>query len=267
MNKYQRITLIGIGLVIGLVQIGSIVEHGLDENRGWAVALLISAALLFVGFGGWGGLNLHLLKSILPGQRNTNTENATSPEAENEGLKSYIAENLRIINAFTDQLSKELFVEAEGVQTNRGSLASAMSFLIRSTLLLYAFSLLTVAKLRHNAGYFRSPEYKKTKELIVLQAFSAELRDMNIKPKDPVGMKLLSGAVDDMKHLEDAITDFFNQLSQGNTKSPASKINAWLKSQAGFQDGNPIFKGKSLDAFTKENLRVIYDMVFKLPVS
>jgi len=263
MNKYQRITLIGIGLVIGLIQLGSIYEDGLYENRGWAFALLISAALLFVGFGGWAGLNLSSLKTILSSQRKEDIARTKPSEPESEGLKSLVAENLRIINSFTDQISKELFVSLEDVQTNKGSFASEMSSIIRSTLLLYTFSLLTVAKLRHNAGYFRSHEYKETKKLTVIQAGTADILFLNYKPSDPEGIKLLSGAVEKMKHLEDAITDFFNQLSQGNVKSPASKVNAWLKSETGFED----VKGKSLDAFTIDNLRVIYDMIYKLPAS
>lgn len=51
MNKFQRTILIGIGLTIAVVQLVGIADHGLDENKGWAVSLLIAAALLFVGFG------------------------------------------------------------------------------------------------------------------------------------------------------------------------------------------------------------------------
>jgi hypothetical protein len=51
MNKFQRTILIGIGLTIAVVQLVGIADHGLDENKGWAVSLLIAAALLFIGFG------------------------------------------------------------------------------------------------------------------------------------------------------------------------------------------------------------------------
>lgn len=51
MNKYQRAALLGIGLIIAVVQLVGIADHGLDENKGWAVSLLISAVLIFVGSG------------------------------------------------------------------------------------------------------------------------------------------------------------------------------------------------------------------------
>jgi hypothetical protein len=51
MNKYQRIALLGIGLIIAVVQLVGIADHGLDDNKGWAVSLLISAVLIFVGSG------------------------------------------------------------------------------------------------------------------------------------------------------------------------------------------------------------------------
>ena len=265
MNKYQRATLIGIGLLIAIIQLDSIVEHGLDENRGWTLALIISAVLLFVGFGAWGGFSLHSLRAIFFGQNiglKVGTESAQPLGVEGEGLKSYVTENVRILNMFTEKVSKELFQEAEHTQTNRGSLANVMSSLVRSPLLLYAFSLLTISKLRHNPSYFSADEYKKTKELVILQAFAAELRDMNIEPKDPIGMKLLNGVVDDIKCLEDGAKDFFDQMNQGNIKVPALKINAWLRSQTGFEDTSPMIKGKSLDEFTKDNLHVIYDMIY-----
>src|SRR5207249_3885282 len=141
---------------------------------------------------------------------------------------------------------KQLFQEAERVQTNRGSLANVLSSLARSSLLLYAFTLFTISKLRHNPSFFSTDEYKKSKELVILQAFSAELRDMQIAPKDPAAIGLLNGVIDDIKHLEDGVKDFVNQLNHENTKAPASKINAWLKSQTGFGDASPMINGKSL---------------------
>jgi hypothetical protein len=51
MNKYQRIALLGIGLIIAVVQLFGIADHGLDDNKGWAVSLLISAVLIFIGSG------------------------------------------------------------------------------------------------------------------------------------------------------------------------------------------------------------------------
>ena len=52
-NRYQRAVLIGVGLIIAAIQFYGIAEHGLDDNRGWPVAFLISAVLLFVGLGSW----------------------------------------------------------------------------------------------------------------------------------------------------------------------------------------------------------------------
>jgi hypothetical protein len=53
MNKYQRAVLIGAGLVIAAIQLHGISEYGLSDSRGWSLSFLISAALLFVGFGSW----------------------------------------------------------------------------------------------------------------------------------------------------------------------------------------------------------------------
>lgn len=53
MNKYQRGVLIAVGILIAVIQLVGINEHGLDESRGWAISFLISAVLLFIGFGSW----------------------------------------------------------------------------------------------------------------------------------------------------------------------------------------------------------------------
>lgn len=56
MNKYQRIVLIAVGVLIAVIQLVGISDHGLDDSKGWAISFLISAILLFIGFGSWEGV-------------------------------------------------------------------------------------------------------------------------------------------------------------------------------------------------------------------
>lgn len=49
MTVLQRAILIVAGIVIAVVQLAGIDNNGLDESQGWAFALLIAAALLFIG--------------------------------------------------------------------------------------------------------------------------------------------------------------------------------------------------------------------------
>lgn len=65
MNKYQRAVLIGVGLIIAVIQLNGINDSGLDNNRGWAVSFLISAVLLFIGFGSWQGVGAILNRKTL----------------------------------------------------------------------------------------------------------------------------------------------------------------------------------------------------------
>jgi hypothetical protein len=50
LNKIQRGIAIGIAAVILFIQSAGILENGLEENRGWVWAFLVSAVLLVVGF-------------------------------------------------------------------------------------------------------------------------------------------------------------------------------------------------------------------------
>lgn len=63
MNKYQRIVLIAAGALIALLQLIGIGNYGLDDSKGWAISFLISAALLFVGFGSWDGIGAFLRRT------------------------------------------------------------------------------------------------------------------------------------------------------------------------------------------------------------
>lgn len=71
MNRYQRIVLIGVGVVIAIVQLYGISEYGLNDSRGWAVSFLIAAALLFVGLGSWKGIGNFLSRVAPKHPRNT----------------------------------------------------------------------------------------------------------------------------------------------------------------------------------------------------
>lgn len=84
MNKYQRAVLIGVGLIIAIIQLYGIGEHGLDDSRGWAISFLISAVLLFIGFGSWQGFGAFFNKKVI-GQNDRPTEApvATPPSQRN----------------------------------------------------------------------------------------------------------------------------------------------------------------------------------------
>jgi hypothetical protein len=54
MNKYQRMSLIGAGLLIAIFQINGIASNGLEHAGLWPLSYLAAALLLFVGLGSWG---------------------------------------------------------------------------------------------------------------------------------------------------------------------------------------------------------------------
>lgn len=79
------------------------------KNRGWTLALIISSVLLFVGFGAWGGFSVHSLRAIFFGQNiglRVGTESAQPLGVEGEGLKSYVTENVRLLNISRKKLAK-----------------------------------------------------------------------------------------------------------------------------------------------------------------
>lgn len=49
LNLLQRGILIATAGIIGVIQLTSIADHGLDENRGWVWALLVASGLLVIG--------------------------------------------------------------------------------------------------------------------------------------------------------------------------------------------------------------------------
>jgi hypothetical protein len=52
LNRFQRAVTIGAAIVIALIQLVSLWDNGVDENRGWVWALVVAAGLLVVGFAG-----------------------------------------------------------------------------------------------------------------------------------------------------------------------------------------------------------------------
>ena len=83
MNKYQRAVLIGVGLIIAIIQLYGIGEHGLGDSRGWAVSFLISAVLLFIGFGSWQGFGAFLNRKVVEKPARLTEVPATPPAPRN----------------------------------------------------------------------------------------------------------------------------------------------------------------------------------------
>ena len=86
MNKYQRIVVIAAGALIALIQIIGIGKYGLDDSKGWAVSFLISAALLFVGFGSWDGIGAFSRRATNEKSLDTNRGQGETSQREEKVL-------------------------------------------------------------------------------------------------------------------------------------------------------------------------------------
>lgn len=250
LNRGQRIALIAAAIVIGIIQLMWFEENGI-RGYGWVFSVIAIAVLVF--------LVLATEKADSSALPHSPTKQATA--SSNEGLKSYVAANIKAINALAEEVSNDLFGGASDVQTNRGALSDVMSSLGRSTLLLYSFALLVIGKIRHNPAYLSTDEHKKTKELTILQCLASDSRVLGEAAIKAPDAKLLNSFVAESALLEEGVLDFVRQIAKGNTSTPAEKINSWFKGRTGVAS----VSGKSLEEFTKSKLRSAYDMIYKLP--
>ena len=97
----------------------------------------------------------------------------TSQKALQAQSGEIVPDNLHAIEALVDRLSAVIFHHVEGIQSNRGPMSAELASAYRGTLILYAFALTTIVRLRSLRSYLESEEHKATKEASVLRAYQA----------------------------------------------------------------------------------------------
>lgn len=146
LNKIQRGIVIGTAIIIAIIQSAGILDHGLEENRGWVWAFLVSAVLLVVGFAK--PENQALVQAHSASQTNPSSP-ATRPvtAVDKEQFTALMARALAVVNESSVMASRlHTFVLTKGLYHKSSTLAFVLDPYVHSALAAHAFVVIALAE-------------------------------------------------------------------------------------------------------------------------
>lgn len=164
MNKHQRIILITAGALVALLQLIGIAMYGLDDSDGWAISLLISAALLFAGFRSWDNVDATL--------ENGKTEKAVNTTDLIRGDMSEMKDKV-IVDIFHGAVFKNAqdfyqYIKSKGYYHPKGPLAELLMPDVYSWFVGYvALYVLCLTSEKYRA---KAPQLLVTRTLVLREA-------------------------------------------------------------------------------------------------
>jgi hypothetical protein len=250
-NRKQRYVLIAVAILIIIIQTYKFMDEGV-EGYGWVFSFCLIAAILYLAFS----------KDIYPSQTGT-----FSPPDSNNIKESYKSAAMHIIQIrfLVKSMNKDMFHRTKDLLTNKGPLSVVHEKLANEPIMLYAFSIFTICKLKHNPEYLSSKEHNNIREYMIKDLALSEfytLSDMNTgKPDEFIISRIIDGISEEVKVIENGVVKFARELQDGDTTHPSKLLNDWFTTKVGWTD----IHGVSLDNYYREKIKVMYHVLYNPP--
>lgn len=249
LTKTQRIVLIVAAGIILLVQLAGIAENGLEENRGWFWAILVSAALLVIAFA-------KSPESEKPGkgplQNSTFDVKGVETFINMVGKHKQVSQYLDETEEVADRLHRHL---QEWVPLIPNSMNGLLINGWKQHCMAYSFALVCCAEYKSDPNFFERDIFKSflantaNRMATLIEELSKEMKFSGTFDRQKV--RLSAGK--DLIEARNALKEFIEKIASREPK-PDTPLIQFLVTKIGVSGGPlPVFARK-LQEFTQETL-------------